>query len=156
MAVTSDILRTWTGPGSVVASLASMGQREDRAAAFLAAGSILVFVAQLPRLSRISALEDIEMGILVANTFMAVLVIWPLVLYGVAAVIHIASRRGPMWQARLALFWAYLAAAPVALLQGLVAGLIGPGLQADLVGSIWILAIVWFTWAGLRGARGAA
>ena len=55
MAVTTDIMRTWRGPRTVMRDLLNHGQREDRALAYLMAACIMIFIAQWPRLSRIAA-----------------------------------------------------------------------------------------------------
>ncbi len=54
--------------------------------------------------------------------------------------------------ARIALFWAFLAAAPVLLLHGLVAGFIGPGAGMTIIGVIWCGVFLWFWLSGLREA----
>jgi len=47
----------------------------------------------------------------------------------------------------LALFWALLASTPVVLLAGLTAGLIGPGIELQIVGLMWLVVFFWF-WIG--------
>ncbi|MFQ6552171.1 YIP1 family protein [Aestuariibius insulae] len=88
---------------------------------------------------------------------MAWLIIWPLAFYGLAGLSHIAARmlggRGNWFSARLALFWALLAATPAALLYGLTMGLIGPGPQASLTGFIWLLGLAWIWLSGLVEAE---
>ncbi len=71
---------------------------------------------------------------------------------------HLASRalggRGTSATARLALFWSWLAAAPLALLTGLLGGLLGPQ-TADLAGILWIAVFAAFWWLSQReAARG--
>ncbi len=157
MAVTSDIVRTYRAPREVVRGLLAAGVREDRAFVFLIVGCILIFVAQLPRLSRLAFEQDIEFGILVANSVMGILIIWPLFLYLIAGMLLLVTRlKGgalTAYQARLALFWAFLAAAPLGLLHGLTVAFVGPGLQANLVGAVWFGCLIWFTWAGLQAGR---
>ena len=67
-------------------------------------------------------------------------------LYALAALSHLVARaagaRGTWYDARLALFWALLAASPLWLLNGLVAGFVGPGLQQDIVGGVALLAFL--------------
>jgi hypothetical protein len=53
------------------------------------------------------------------------------------------------YRLRLALFWSLVAAAPAVLLMGMVAGLIGPGVQLQLVSGLWLLAFAVFTVTGL-------
>ena len=166
MAVTNDIVRTWRSPRAVVRDLLSQGVREDRAIAFLIISCFLVFVAQWPRLSRLAAGFDLPAGAevpeldrLMAYEFMAWLMFWPLILYGLAALSHIIARifggKGSWYGARLALFWALLSTVPLLLLHGLMAGFAGPGLQTDLVGALWLLAFGYVWIQGLREAESA-
>lgn len=156
MAVSSDILRTWRHPRRVVADLLDQGQREDRAIAFLMAGCGLIFVAQWPRLARVAHETGDELSKLVAYELVAWIFFWPLMFYAVAGlswlVLRIAKRRISAYSARLALFWAFLAATPVGLLYGLQTGLNGPGPAVHVVGAIWIAAFFWFWAQGLRAA----
>lgn len=174
MAVTTDILRSYRTPRQVVRELLGMGEREDRAFAYLMLACVLVFVAQLPRLSRKAHLEtntqtaeetaELAAGgwsylhQLVAYEVLAWLIVWPLFFYLIALVLHIARRalgsKASPFQTRLALFWAFLAASPLALLFGLTTGFVGPGPQATLVGALWIGGFVIFVAAGFRAGRG--
>jgi hypothetical protein len=57
------------------------------------------------------------------------------------------------YAARVALFWAFLATTPIFLLRGLMAGLIGGGLQADLMGLLGYVVFLWFWITGLKEAK---
>ena len=159
MAVTSDIAATYRGPGRVVGRLLEMGQREDRVLAFLMAGCVLVFVAQMPRLAREAHETGQELNMLMGASLLAWVIFAPILFYVIAALSHLLARlvggRGDWYGARLALFWALLAAAPVLLLHGLVAGLIGPGAALDTVGGLALGVFLWFWLAGLRQAERA-
>ena len=157
MAVTTDILRTWRGPRKVMREHLAAGPREDRAIAYLMAACLLIFVAQWPRLSRLAAGFDLppgaevpEMTRLLSYELLAWLMVWPLMLYGLAAVSHILARalggQGTFYTARLALFWSLLATTPLLLLYGLMAGFLGPVAGTRLVGGIWVaaFAVIWF------------
>jgi len=154
MAVSTDMMRTWRGPRRVMRGLLAMGPREDRAIAYLMAGCFLVFIAQWPRLARTAYLEGEEMSRLVAYEFMAWLIVWPLVFYFIAFLLHlvtrIAGQGSAPWEVRLALFWAFLAAAPAGLLYGLLNGFVGPEPGTRLVGAIWLGAIALFVVQGIR------
>lgn len=154
MAVSNDMLRTWRAPRRVIRSLLEMGPREDRAIAYLMAGCLLIFVAQWPRLSRTAYLEGEELARLMAYEFLGWMIVWPLVFYLLAFLIHQASRitrrAASPWQVRIALFWAFLAAAPAGLLYGLLNGFAGPTPGTRIVGAIWLGAIVLFLIQGLR------
>ena len=45
--------------------------------------------------------------------------------------------------ARLALFWALLVTVPLWLLNGVVAGFIGEGLQVNITGGLLVVAFFW-------------
>ncbi|MBF9029669.1 YIP1 family protein [Rhodobacterales bacterium HKCCE3408] len=95
----------------------------------------------------------------------AELVVWFLILplafyllalvgYGLARLLGV---RLSGLDARLALFWALLAAIPLKLLHGLVAGLIGAGAAQTTVGILWLVVFLWFWISNLREAgQGAA
>ena len=148
MAITSDIVATWRAPRAMIRQMLAAGADEGRAIAVLMGALALVFVAQTPRLAREAHLDpsvplDARMGVtLFSLVFMA-----PLLFYGVAAISHLAARaiggKGGWFGARLALFWALLCTVPLMLLQGLVAGMIGPGPAATAVGLAVALAFVW-------------
>lgn len=159
MAVTADIGATYKGPGRVMERLLAMGQREDRAIAILMAGCAVMFISQMPALSRRAHLEGQELNQLLGGALMGWLFIAPLALYLIAALSHLIARavggQGSWYGARLALFWALLAAAPLVLLYGLVAGFIGPGIELQLTGAVWCAVFMWFWIAGLIQAERA-
>jgi hypothetical protein len=164
--VSTDIVRTYRAPRRVVREKLANGAREDRALATLMGGCFLVFVSQWPLLSRQAYLDpSIPLDARMGGALMAWLFIAPVAAYVMAAASHLLAKvfggRGTWFGARLALFWALLAASPLWLLNGLVAGFIGPGPALNLVGVIAAGAFVVFWGAGLweaergRGARTA-
>ena len=157
MAVTRNITATYTGPGRVVRGLLAVGPREDRALAYLMAACLIVFIAQMPRLAREAHLTGQELNMLLGASLMAWVFMAPLMLYCLAAISHLVAKifrgQGSHYGARLALFWAMLASSPLMLLNGLVAGFIGPGLELQIVGLIWFLIFGWFWIGGLLAAE---
>jgi hypothetical protein len=157
MPVTRDIVATYRGPRRVVRRLLGMGVREDRALVMLIAACVVVFVAQWPRLAREAHLGGQDLNPLLGGALMAWIFIAPLLLYALAFLSHGVARliggRGTAYGARLALFWAFLAASPLILLHGLVAGFIGPGPGLQGVGLIWCGVFLWFWISGLREAE---
>ncbi len=164
MAVTTDIVRTWRGPRAVMRDLLAQGRREDRAVAYVISACLLIFVAQGPRLSRQAAGFDLAPGAearditeLLSYELFAWLMIWPLALYVIGAITHVLAKivggKGTFYTARLALFWALLASTPVLLLYGLMAGFVGPGVQTQVVGAIWVAAFGWIWLQCLREAE---
>ena len=153
MAVTSDIVATYKGPRPVLARLQSMGPREDRLLAFLMGACILMFFGRLPGLARQAHLEGSDQSMLMGAALMGTIFILPLLLYALALIVHwvlhAVTGQGEGHLSRLALFWALLAASPLALLHGLIAGFIGPGPEQQGVGLIWFALFMWFWVSGL-------
>lgn len=159
MGVAADIGRSFrAGPAPVIREHLARGAIEARSLAFLMIGCLLVVVAQWPRHARTVRTEGDELARLVAYDILGWLVIWPLVFYGLAWVTHLASRalggQGTPAGTRLAMFWSWLAASPLALLAGAMGGLVGPS-AADLLGILWIAVFAAFWWLSQReAARG--
>jgi hypothetical protein len=57
------------------------------------------------------------------------------------------------YSVRVVLFWAFLAAAPLMLLHGLISGFLGQTWIKEAVGFVWFAVFIWFLAAGLRAAR---
>jgi small-conductance mechanosensitive channel len=158
MPVTTDIVATYRGPGRMTSRLFEMGRREDRALIFALLGGMLTFVAFAPYQARLAHLDASVplMARLFWSGFFWIF-IWPLLLYLLAALVwglgKLARRGLSGYGARLSLFWAYLAATPLALLTGMVAGFIGPGPALQAVGILWFAVFIWFWGAGLRRAE---
>jgi hypothetical protein len=158
MAATRDIIATYRGPGRVLRRLLRQGAREDRALVYLMIGCLMVFVAQTPRLARQAWLTGEDLGLLMGATLLAWLFIAPLVFYLLAGasllVMRLLGQQVSAYAARMALFWALLAASPVMLLWGLTAGFIGQGTELTITGIAWLGVFLWFWFAGLLAARG--
>ncbi|WP_306114405.1 MULTISPECIES: YIP1 family protein [unclassified Roseovarius] len=157
MPVAADIVATYRGPRRVMRRLLEMGAREDRALAVLMAGCVVVFIGQWPRLAREAHLTGQELNPLLGGALMAWIFIAPLLFYAVSFTSHLIARamggQGTGFGARMALFWSFLAASPLILLHGLVAGFIGPGIELQIVGVIWIVVFGWFWAMNLREAE---
>lgn len=157
MPVAADIVATYRGPRRVMRRLLDMGAREDRALAVLMAGCVVVFIGQWPRLARDAHLTGQELNPLLGGALMAWIFIAPLLFYAVSFLSHLIARalggQGTGYGARMALFWSFLAASPLILLHGLVAGFIGPGIELQIVGVIWIVVFGWFWIMNLREAE---
>jgi hypothetical protein len=160
VAVSTDIVATWRRPRQVMRKLLAMGQREDRALMFLMLGCGLMFVGQWPMISREEALlpdQGAPLQARLAITFFAWLMIWPIAFYAIGGLSHVIMRtfggRGSYYAARLALFWALLAATPAWLLYGMVAGFIGPGPAASGTGILWAVVFLLFWGISLREAE---
>ncbi|MFP1645562.1 YIP1 family protein [Pontitalea aquivivens] len=158
MSATDDILRSYRAPRAVMRGLLARGRSEPWALSILLAALAVIFVAQWPRLSRIAHLDpDQPLTGLMLGTGLAALAALP-AFYLLAGASHVIARaffggRGSFYGARLALFWALLAASPLMLLQGLVAGFIGAGAQLTFVSAAVgvVFAAIWL--AALRVAE---
>ncbi|SDC86771.1 YIP1 family protein [Ruegeria marina] len=157
MPVTADIVASYRGPGRVMRRLLDMGQREDRALAFVMAFCVIAFVAQMPALARRAHLEQQELEMMMGGALLGSVIILPLLLYSIALISHWVARilggHGSAYAARLALFWSLLASTPLVLLNGLVAGFIGPGPVLSAVGLLWMAVFLWFWLSNLFQAE---
>ncbi len=154
MSIALDILRTYRAPRAVIAHRIGKVEREDRALATLLAACVLMFVAQWPRLAREAYIdESVPFDARLAGALFGWILLAPLFFYVLSWLTHLAMRLfgkpSTGYKSRIALFWALLAAAPLWLLSGLVAGFIGPGPALTITGSLSILAFLAFWIAGL-------
>ena len=161
MSISNDVFRAWVRPRTVMRRLLNAGERENRALAILMAGCLLIFVAQWPRLVRLSEGIDLpagaevqELSQLIAYSLVSWLIVWPLIFYIAAGITRILARvvrgKGTGYGARLAMFWAVLASTPAALLYGLLAGFNGETLGTQVVGAVWLVGFVWIWIQSLR------
>lgn len=158
MSVTRDIVRSYRDPDAVMRQHLAHGPREDRALMFLMLSCALLFMAQWPRLARKAAVDDtITLDALLAGALFGWVFVAPLFFYGLAALGRLLGRmvggQGSFGSARMALFWTLLTIAPLALLRGLLSGLVGPGL-IDMVAGLIVLGFFGYLWfANLRAAE---
>ncbi|GAA6150141.1 YIP1 family protein [Pseudooceanicola nitratireducens] len=152
MSVMADIAASYRGPVPVLRRRIA-GEQESRALAILMAGCVLLFIAQWPRLSRQAFETGAEVQMLIGGSLMALVFMLPLILYVLAGLSHAIARvfggKATPYAARMALFWALLASAPVFLLNGLMEGFIGPSLQTSLTSALALAVFLWFWLAGL-------
>ncbi|MEZ5797139.1 MAG: YIP1 family protein [Paracoccaceae bacterium] len=147
MAVTSDILATWRSPRAALRRHLARGVSEPFAFSLLLVFLILAFVSQWPLAAREAHLAGEPSALpRMLPRALAVLALIPL-WYGLAALGHLLARalggQGTWYGARIALFWALATVSPVMLLQGLVAGMIGPGPAFWLVSAVLAAAFLW-------------
>jgi hypothetical protein len=147
MAVTTDILASWRRPRAAIRRHLARGVSEPFVFSVLLVFLIMAFVGQWPQAARAAFLaEEASVAPRLLALALAVLATIPL-WYGVAAISRIVARafggRGSWYGARLALFWALATISPLMLLQGLVAGMIGPGPALLLVTCIVGAAFLW-------------
>lgn len=146
------VLESWWAPRRVVRGLADMPDRVQLPVLMLA--MLITLVAQTPGLSRAAQLDpSVPLDARIAGAAMGTMFMMPLIAYAVAALSGLLIRATP-WRleprhARLALFWALLAAAPATLLAGLVAGLIGPSPALTLTRTVAGLGFLFIWGAGI-------
>lgn len=147
MTVTTDLVATWRSPRAAVRRHLARGRSEPFAFTLLLVFLILAFVGQWPEAAREAYLaEEPSAAPRILARALAVLATIPL-WYGLAALSHLVGRAlggsGSWYGARIALFWALATVSPLMLLQGLVAGMIGPGPALWLVTTVVGLAFLW-------------
>jgi hypothetical protein len=154
MPVGRDIMRTYRAPRRVTRALYAMGQREDRAIMWLMIGCFMMFISRLPALQRNAVGTGTDFRQDTIYALFSWLILAPLLFYGIAFILFGVTRAvrpaATAYSARLAVFWGWLAATPVALFYGLLVGFNGldhPG--TVLVGWIWLAALIWFWINGL-------
>jgi hypothetical protein len=157
MSVAGDILQSWRAPRAVIRRKLAQGPREDRALGTLMLACLLAFVAQWPGLVRAAAADpSIPLEARLGGALMGTMFLVPLIAYGLAAASRLALRAFGVdigWHAaRLALFWALLAVAPLMLAQGLVVAALGPGPVATAAGMAVAAAFLALWGASLSAA----
>ena len=146
MALIPDILASYRAPRAVLRRRLT-GADEVHALVTLILGCLMVWVAHWPVAARDAHLDpSIPLGGRLTGAGVAWMFIAPVLLYGLAALGHVIARafggQGSFFAARLALFWALLASAPLLLLNGLVSGFVGAGTGATIVGLIAVLGFL--------------
>lgn len=149
----------------------AQGPDEKIAFVYLAAASMLGFVAQLPGLVRKSResdpafeaeivseaarvgvkipsdLTDAKFEVLFSGAVMGWIFIVPLFLYILAFCSHLSAKmfggQGTGLRARVALFWSALAVTPMMLLLGLTTGFVGPGPAQLIVSTVLLSGFIW-------------
>ena len=148
MSVTANVVQSWRDPRAVMRRLLAGGRREDRALMFLMGACFVIFLAQWPRLARLAhETDEVPLQAMLGGALMGWMFIAPLFLYAMAAglrILMVMILRPIGWfEARLALFWALLAASPLWLLNGFLHGLVGPGLVTGIIGLGILAAFFW-------------
>lgn len=147
MAVSTDIIASWRSPRVAIRRHLARGRSEAFAFTLLLVFLILAFIGQWPQASREAFLaNDASVAPRLLGRALAVLATIPL-WYGLAALSHLVSRalggNGNWYAARLALFWALATVSPLMLLQGLVAGMLGPGSGLWLASTLVGVGFLW-------------
>ena len=152
MTVSTDMVATWRRPREILRRLLARGQSEPFAFSLLLVFLALAFIGQWPVAAREAFLADepsaLPRILARALAVLATIPFW----YLLAALSRLVARalggQGTWYGARIALFWALAAVGPLMLLQGLVAGMIGPGPALTAVTLVVGVAFLWL-WSTL-------
>ncbi len=150
MALTSNLVSTYTRPKVVIRGMLDQGENEGRAVGILIIACFIIFVARWPSLSREAFLDpSIPLQGRMGGALVGLVLIAPLLFYGLAALSHLVAKifngKGSYYSARLALFWSLFATTPLFLLVGLVDGFIGEG-SASTVCQFILLIVFLYIW----------
>ena len=143
------LLTAWADLRASYRSIAA-GATERLGLGLVLLACFLFFVAGLPRTASDPLAADPEVGFaaLVAGRLIGLMLMAPLIFYGLAGVSHLIARtvggQGSYRGARLALFWALAVAAPLELLR---AGAMALGLPLGLAGALVVGALFLWAWA---------
>jgi hypothetical protein len=146
MTITTDILATYRSPRAVILRKTTV-VREDRALATLMAACLMIFIGQWPGLARAAHLQpDVPLDARMGGGLLGILFLLPLALYIIAGISHLVAKAvggtGTGFDARMALFWALLAAAPMFLLDGLLRGFLGDTPAVTGVGVVMLVVFL--------------
>jgi len=151
MGIATDIVRAWRHPKAAMARQMQDGVREEKAFFFLMLGCLLIFVAQMPRLWREAMMDpSVPSEARLGGAMLGWLFLVPLAFYAIASLGRIGGMlfggQGSWYSARLAMFWAVLVSAPLWMINGAVAGLVGQGALMAITGVVAVVmfAVVWF------------
>lgn len=157
MSLTRDMLQSYRRPSGPFTRQLREGVSESRILAYLMISVLVIFVAQLPRLSREAYLDpSIAFEARVGAAIMGWLFLMPLVLYALSFILVIVQKlirmKSHAFTTRMALFWSLLLSTPLWLLQGLVAAMIGAGPALTLVNILIGILLIVMLVACLRAA----
>lgn len=159
MSASTELIATWTAPRAALRRHLARGVSEPFAFSLLLIFLILAFVGQWPVAARDAHFAgDASTAPRIFAKALAVLATIPL-WYGLAALSRVIARalggQGSWYGARIALFWALATVSPLMLLQGLVAGMIGPSPALWAVSSLVGLSFLWLWLTMLHEAEKA-
>lgn len=159
MSASTELVATWTAPRAALRRHLARGVSEPFAFSLLLIFLILAFVGQWPVAARDAHFAgDASTAPRIFAKALAVLATIPL-WYGLAALSRVIARalggQGSWYAARIALFWALATVSPLMLLQGLVAGMIGPSPALWAVSSLVGLSFLWLWLTMLHEAEKA-
>jgi hypothetical protein len=158
MTLTGAIVGSWRAPRRVLRALLAQDRSEGRLLMYLVVALGLTFVAQIPRLQRLAS-DAMPFEALLAGTLFGILMVGPLLAYAMAGLLALGLRlAAPVegYAVRLAVFWALLSTAPLAMAQAALVHWMGPGPLALGAGAVVFGAFAVILSVGLSVALEAA
>lgn len=154
MSITRDIARTYLHPRQVITGRAR-GADEVHAIGILLVACGIIFISQLPVLAREAYFDPSQpLEARIAGAAMGLLMILPLMIYGLAALVGVISRlfgnRAGFFPIRFAIFWALLAATPMWLLNGLTHAMVGPGIAERITAALTAAVFIGLSGIGIH------
>ena len=131
MPVANDIAQTYLNPRIVFQKRLELTVSEGRAYAYLLAGCFVHFISRLPELANTHLFGDSGISFIAASSgyFLGLVIFGPFLFFLLACVANLlarlANRRCSWRNSRIVLFWAFLAASPLALFNGIASAAIG-------------------------------
>lgn len=151
--IVARLLLTWRAPSRVMRAQAALS--DPALLVVLLAAMALFFLAKLPVHNRAAMIDPaIPVEARVGGALVGIMVLAPLLAYGLAALVSVLSRRRiPGHASRVALFWSLMAISPAMLLCGLIEGYLGASTGLRLLQLATFAAFLRFWLAGLNALR---
>jgi len=147
MSASGEIIRAYRGFGASMKRRLDEHPGEERLLIYLVIAILLFFVARIPNLLEVSAIQataDISIQAIFVTNLVSSFFFAPLMLYLVAALSHLVAKafggKGTSYGARLALFWTLLVIAPLSL----VSTMLQAAFPADWFSSILLVGLFLF------------
>jgi len=158
MPLIQSITQSYRNPQLVFRQMWVAGVVESKSLALVMGASAAGFISALPELARRAHLESLDLQQLMGGALLGWIFMAPLMFYCLALVLYwilgLFLKTITAAQMRVIVFWSLVVAVPVLLLHGLVAGFIGPSVQKQIIGVVWIAVVLRTLVAGVRSTTG--
>lgn len=158
MGVLADIGATWRNPAAAMRHRQAVGMGEGQALGLLFGACIIIFLSMWLPMRKVAEIDpSVPLEARLGAALYATLFVLPLIAYALAALSRVSAAafggRGSYRAARIALFAALLAIAPVQVAHSVVLGLFGPLPWAQALGLPVFVAFMVLWLGGLRAAE---
>ena len=158
MPLIQSITQSYRNPQLVFRQMWVAGVVESKSLALVMGASVAGFISALPELARRAHLESLDLQQLMGGALLGWIFMAPLMFYCLALVLYwilgLFLKTITAAQMRVIVFWSLVVAVPVLLLHGLVAGFIGPSVQKQIIGIVWIAVVMRTFISGVRSTTG--